>query len=424
MHSVIVRKHMDTFACRLVHEKYCGWNAIQLSNGLIDLFIVPEIGGRIIQLRLGSRNLLYVNQRHQGRVYAKAENCAATGWKNYGGSKVWPAPQGWQTKEQWPGPPDPILDGGAYGWRIVEDNAQSVAITLESQHDEYTGVTFSREIRLHENLSEVQILHAIRNSSSRRVRWGIWQVTQHNASPCLLIYAPAGRYWQMFGDKPFQHIDTDPENGFWKLTYTNQVAKFALEAKAGWLAAVRPDDRITLVEEFPLFPDQTYPDDAPAEVWVNGSGTFTIPGGRIDMDQDPNGCDPFIETEILSPLIQLDPGQEYKFPVTWRATTLPFPSLTQVNSLAVISNPLTVERDGQELNASCGFGAFQPGSAELLSLSRDGSIKDITRLCDITPLEPCRVDERLIFDDSIGRIRLQLKDLAGRLLGTVDEGEV
>ena len=33
-------------------------------------------------------------------------------WKNYGGAKTWPAPQGWDGEGQWPGPPDPVLDSG------------------------------------------------------------------------------------------------------------------------------------------------------------------------------------------------------------------------------------------------------------------------------------------------------------------------
>ena len=35
-------------------------------------------------------------------------------WKNYGGAKTWPAPQGWDGAGQWPGPPDPVLDSGRY----------------------------------------------------------------------------------------------------------------------------------------------------------------------------------------------------------------------------------------------------------------------------------------------------------------------
>jgi hypothetical protein len=412
---------MHQFTCSLAQEDYRGWKAIRLSNGIVQLFVVPEIGGRIIQFRLGSRDLFYVNPRHRGRVYKQQENCVAAGWKNYGGSKVWPAPQGWESKEQWPGPPDPVLDGGPYTWRAMEHTPESVAIHLESQPDEYTGLTFSREIRLRENAATVQILHTIRNTSSRRVSWAVWQVTQQAVDSELVIYTPARDYRQMFGDVPFKQVALEPDKGLWKLAYTDRVAKFAVQAEAGWLAALRPDQPAALVEDFPLFPSQPYPDGAPVEFWVNGPGTFTLPGGRVDMSRDPNGCDPFIETEILSPLVDLNPGQEYTFPVTWRAASLSAPRLAKVNPLALVSDPLTITPDGQDRHVTCEFGTFQAGFVELVSLNRLGEPQGVIALGEITPLEPCRVDQPMRTHDQVKCVRLQLRDTHGRLAGTIDE---
>jgi hypothetical protein len=410
------------FTCRISYEDYCGWETIRLSNAILDVFVVPEIGGRIIQLCLGPHEFLYVNPRHQGRVYPAKENCAAAGWKNYGGSKVWPAPQGWETSEQWPGPPDAVLDGGPYSLHTVEDSPRTVAIRIESQHDEYTGLTFSREIRLREGLSTVEIRHTMRNTSSRRIRWSVWQVTQQVAGSNLIAYVPASRHRQMFGDEPFEHTGFDPETGLWTLAYRDQVAKVAVEAEAGWLAAVQSDRRTALVEEFELFPDANYPDGAPVEFWVNGSGTFTLPGGRtIEMEGDPNGCDPFIESEILSPLIELSPGQEYSFPITWRAAILPLPGLARVSSLAVISEPLSLNPEGKELHVRYGFGVFQPGLAELVALDELGNPQDTISVGEVTPLEPCRVDRQIPRRDGLAWIRLQLRGLEGRVAGIVDE---
>src|SRR2546422_1533887 len=64
-----------------------GWKAIRLSNGLVELHLVPEIGGRVIQLTLGAQEFFYVNRRHAGRIYPAEENCLASGWKNYGAAR-------------------------------------------------------------------------------------------------------------------------------------------------------------------------------------------------------------------------------------------------------------------------------------------------------------------------------------------------
>jgi len=412
---------MRRFSCVLTREEYSGWKGHRLANGLIELFVVPELGGRIIQLRLGSFEFFYVNPRHRGQVYSPEENCLRAGWKNYGGSKVWPAPQGWESKEQWPGPPDPILDGGAYFCRVVEESPESVAVYLESQHDEYTGLTFAREIRLLADCSTAHILHNMRNTSSRPVRWGIWQVTQQDAQRPLVVYAPARRYRQIFGDKVFEHIEVDRKKGLWKLKYANQVAKFVVEAEQGWLVALRPEEHFALVEEFPLYRERCYPDGAPTEFWVNGEGTFTFPGGQVDMQADPNGCDPFVETEVLSPQTQLEPGQEYTFPVTWHATTVARQWVTSVNPLALVSEPVAINSLDGQVRVTGAFGLFQAGSLEIALLDREGKPLDTLTLGNFTPLEPCRIDKRLNHCDGLGQLSIRLRDSAGRLVGTVAE---
>lgn len=312
---------MPAHACALTREHYRGWKALRLANGCVEIFVVPEIGGRIIQLRFAGTDFLYVNPRHAGRIYSPEENCQAAGWKNYGGSKVWPAPQGWLTRDQWPGPPDPVLDGGPYAWRALEESPHSVALRLESQPDEATGIAFSRVLRVSAGESAVRIVHRMTNISDRRVRWAIWQVTQQDAAAPLTVHAPARRVRQIYGDQAFAGARcADNNERGWTFQHRGAPAKYALEMERGIISCNRRSVR--LIEEFPIFPDKPYPDGAQAEIWVNGEGSYTIetPAGprRIETARDPGGSDAFIETEALSPLVELSPGEEYEFPVTWR----------------------------------------------------------------------------------------------------------
>jgi hypothetical protein len=50
----------NPYPARLENINYRGWNATRLSNGLVSLIIVPDIGGRAIQLLLGDRELFFV----------------------------------------------------------------------------------------------------------------------------------------------------------------------------------------------------------------------------------------------------------------------------------------------------------------------------------------------------------------------------
>ena len=96
------------------NSSYRGWESLCLSNGLVELQVLPNIGGRIIQFKLGGKEFLWVNPQLAGKLPPPSGLAADGGWFNAGGDKLWPAPQGWDNDQQWPGPPDAVLDGQPY----------------------------------------------------------------------------------------------------------------------------------------------------------------------------------------------------------------------------------------------------------------------------------------------------------------------
>ena len=85
-----------------------GWDGVRLNNGIIDAVCVPEIGGRLMQFSLGPQDYLFMNRELLGKRFSYEEHAGdgtIINWKNYGGAKTWPAPQGWDGEGQWPGPP-------------------------------------------------------------------------------------------------------------------------------------------------------------------------------------------------------------------------------------------------------------------------------------------------------------------------------
>src|SRR5438552_2856889 len=99
------------FPARIEKTEYRGWKAYKLSNGIISLYVAPEIGGRAIQLQLSDKELFFVNKDLAGQVLPESQNNVKAGWANYGGDKVWPAPEGWMSDSEWPSIPYYILDG-------------------------------------------------------------------------------------------------------------------------------------------------------------------------------------------------------------------------------------------------------------------------------------------------------------------------
>lgn len=107
--------------CAVARGDFRGWQAVYLTNGLVRVVAVPDIGGRLMAYDLGDTPYLFVDPHLAGKLFSPAENQgdgSLAAWKNYGGDKTWPAPQGWDGPHQWPGPPDAILDTGRY--RLAE----------------------------------------------------------------------------------------------------------------------------------------------------------------------------------------------------------------------------------------------------------------------------------------------------------------
>lgn len=149
-------------------------------EGLTATF-APTRGGRLLSLRLGDEELLWQNPALIGEdlrpvtpvtTWPRGDGGMGT-WANVGGSKTWPAPQGWSSPDEWAGPPDPVLDSGE--WDVVERSA--TAVTLASAADHRTGLRLRRSFellgggRIHQSI-------VMTNLGSSTTFWAPWEVCQ------------------------------------------------------------------------------------------------------------------------------------------------------------------------------------------------------------------------------------------------------
>ncbi len=122
-----------------------------LANDGLRLGIVPELGGRLLSLSgKDGRELLWRNDdlltddlRFRDGHLHRPVSGGLGDWVNYGGDKTWPAPQGWAGADQWAGPPDPVLDSGAYTV-TTEERADAAVVTLTSGDEPRTGLRLGR----------------------------------------------------------------------------------------------------------------------------------------------------------------------------------------------------------------------------------------------------------------------------------------
>jgi len=325
--------------CRVENVNFCGWNALKISNELVELYIVPDIGGRIIQFVFDGHEYLFVNDKLAGKVLSYKEG----EWNNYGGDKLWPAPQGWDGPHQWPGPGDPVLDGGRFTYRILRSEGKEVSVRLTSPPDkERTGIQFSRAITLKAGQPEVFLENTMTNVCDRDVSWGIWSVTQIDAANpegegyneqldfyCSLNPRSVFRkkYCVLFGLANNFAWMPDYERNLFRGHYNYLVGKVGIDSPGGWLASVDGKTGYVLLQKYGYFPGKKYPDDSSVEFWINGAGSFIAAKKLIEAEPDPDKTPYLFEMEILSPLVSLHPGDSYTFKTEWKALKGGLPAL-------------------------------------------------------------------------------------------------
>ena len=65
LHCQAASNATSTPGCSVRATNYLGWTAEELSNPWVKLEIVPQIGGRLIQVTFGGHDLLYINPATQ-----------------------------------------------------------------------------------------------------------------------------------------------------------------------------------------------------------------------------------------------------------------------------------------------------------------------------------------------------------------------
>ena len=382
-----------------------GWNSTLLKNELVELRVVPEIGGRIIQYKLGQYGFFWVNRRLLDVKPPPGGLGPEGAWLNYGGDKLWPAPQGWDNDRQWPGPPDAVLDGGPYSAKWTRRNDRAVAVELTSGKDKRSGIQFSRVVRIFEGTTRVGIDATMTNIDTKPRRWGIWAHTQFDAgnrhgpghNPNYWACCPLNPesvfprgYDVLFGLVNNASFKPDYKSRMMRVHYERRVGKIGLDSRAGWVATVDATDGYVFVQRFTHEPGKAYPEQSSVEFWLNGLGEFVAWGKINKMSEDPQQNPYNFESEVLSPYAALAPGESYTFHYDWYAAKIPPGSpVVHCNDVGITCERLAAEVKAGALTLKGKFGVFHRGRAQLVFLDRQGrQTGEAVRRVSVTPLEP------------------------------------
>jgi hypothetical protein len=269
-----------------------------LENDRIRLGFLPELGGRLLSFQSSGRELLWRNDAlvtpalaPVGHEFGPHDGDMGD-WRNYGGDKTWPAPQGWSGPSEWPGPPDPVLDSGPYAVDVMP-----ASVTMTSAPDPRTGLRVTRHFTLHDNGYTLD-LTAI-NVSARTVRWALWNVTQFPGGDEVFVAlrdhpAPVVDLVAGTGNPRYRHVD-----GGVVVPPQDVVGKLGFPGASGRMSYGGVEFT------FETDPAADYPDQgSPVEVWLE----HPQPAPLANL----GGLNPpahIVECEILGPLTDLAPGE-------------------------------------------------------------------------------------------------------------------
>ena len=421
-----------SYSAKLEKTQYKGWNVYRLTNGLITLYIAPALGGRALQLQLGDHEYFFVNSDLAGKVLPAEQNNPKAGWANYGGDKVWPAPEGWMSDNEWPSIPYYVLDGSKFDAEVISNNAAEVAVRVTSPKDPRTGVQFVRTFHVYAGTTRIKVDQVMRNISRRQIRWGIWHLIQHDAAdardpskpnPELYMYVPLNPhsmfpegYYKPYGDVRHPSYEVLHGERMLRIHYLYRVGKIGADSDRGWYAVVNGQKNICLIENFKYFPGAEYPDNASVESWNDGPGTISRRAFDQTLADDPKKTPYFLESEVLSPYATLEPGEEYSFPVYWSVTRVPNP-LREAVWAGTISEPLAGKVDAGRIHLSGVFGVFTPGTLEAVFYSVMGEELGRATLLAGDPREVVRLDNWVVIPSGTFRVSVLVRDADGENRG-------
>jgi len=418
-----------TAECRVEAVNYKGWDGQRMSNPWVQLVIVPQNGGRLMQVTFAGHDYLFNNPNLAGKYFPP--NPAK--WFNYGGDKLWLLPEGNNDEQHWPGNSD-LLDDGPFTFNKLSEGKQC-EIELTSPPDPQTGVQISRRIKLEKDSPSIRFSASMKNISGHTVEWSMQSVSQYNTSdPSGLgfnhnfwTFTPANasssylnRYHVRFGpaENPAVAVRDD---GLFTVHYVHMAAELWLDSTAGWVAVVDGQSQYAMVERFQYEPEKAYPGKASVIFWTNGPEMRLSEDGVPSISADSDGGPFYLEAELNSPMCRLRPGESCALATEWfptRAGT----ELKSVNDAGVVMRSLecTPNTNGG-IKITGKFGVFFEGRLIARLYDERGSLLGSVPVASVSPTEPVSLDAEVRPPGRVARVSLHLEDKNGTDRGALQE---
>lgn len=425
--------HPPSSPCHVELADYKGWHAQRLFNRWVELIVLPQNGGRLIQVIFAGHPFLFVNPKYEGKYLPPTQ----TQWFNYGGDKLWLLPEGNEDEQHWAGGSDPI-DDAPYSFRKISEG-EHCEVELTGPADPRTGIQFQRTIRLDADSPRIRFRATMKNTTGHTVEWSMQSVSQYNSAdpgdaarmnrdfhtftPANPVSSYLNRYHVRFGPAE-NHAVSIREDGLFTMRYVHMAAELWLDSTAGWLAVVDGSSRYGMVERFQFEESRTYPGKASVIFWSNGPELKLNPDGKVSLSEDADGIPYYLEAEINSPLCRLRSGETCKLETEWFPTRAgsEFHSVTDAG---LVVRPLRATHlENGKIALSGVFGVFFSGRLVAHLYNEHGRELDSLPVTDVEPVELVSLKTEIAPPQKPARISLHLEDWNGLDHGSLEEVQV
>lgn len=289
----------DTKRVVVSRMTYRGWaGALRLSNGDVELVVVPTIGRIMRFAATDGSNVLWENPELWGREAPRAEDRRE--WTNFGGDKVWPAPQ-----ERWSWPPDPWLDGSPHRCTVQADGS----VRLVSPISRVMNLRLVRTVRMEPSKPVVVVDNVLENHGAEPVSWSVWEVAQVE-SPDRVEMPRSSRLfdtgYRIFPDSSDVSAYVTVAGDIVHARRNSRGAyKVGADCGRAVVSAVRSGWRFTMI--------------GPARA----RGEYPDGGCNVEVYSNPDPL-PYMELEVLGPMVTIPPRGSIALRTTWKLERIHF----------------------------------------------------------------------------------------------------
>ena len=424
-------------ACRIENKNFEGWHAEEMSNAWVKVTIVPQLGGRVMQVTFAGHPYLFVNPKYKGQYVPPGGEAAKGRWINYGGDKIWPMPEGTQDEQHWAGPVSDALDDGDYSFKILSQDS-TCKVRLDGPPDPKTGLQYAREISIGGNSPEISFHAVMKNITGHAIRWSLQSVTQYDTTEAanpgefnheFWAFAPANQHSAYFRQYQVRSgLADDPSfavnNDLFTLHWQYLQSEVWVDSRGEWLAVIDGSARYAMVERFPYFEGAEYPGKATVIFYKNGpSLELDDKGIPFVTSAKPEDRLHYMEAEVNSPMVRLQPGETYALDTHWFPTRMGKEFKTVMDA-GVVGSSLEVSSTASGILLSGIFGVFVPGKLEARLFDRHGVPIANIPLQTVSPSEIVELRVELKVPAQTARLSLHVMDAQGNDQGSLGEARV